>query len=289
VRCVAACALCVRRNARAEHVQVLMARSTGNRARALEFVRPMTADAFGVAACKQRRRRHERVLFGVTFRARRACILRRSVLVLMAGRARRGDRFAGGRVRRLHVVAIVARRGLRLFGFVRFVTRYALARVMHDDGGGIVLSTRVAAAAVRGCVHGGGIVVRPGDREGVTRGAVRARGSSKTPARLLCGMLDARFLGMTRRAALRHHAADGVAGQLVAFAAGDPLSYDVHQVSADLPRRLPDGIHVHTSARRTPGPGRRSRFGTSRGQCEEQRAHEPSRGQMPVETKQQTA
>jgi hypothetical protein len=122
---------------------------------------------------------------------------------------------------------------------------------MHDDRWRVVLRARVAAAAIRSSIYRCGVLVRARDREGVTRGAIGARGGTKTPARLLCGMFDTRLLGMACRAALRHDAADGVTRELVALAARNPFAHHVHQVTADLARRLPDRIHVHASPRRT--------------------------------------
>lgn len=118
---------------------------------AIEVVRPMATGALGVTARKQRRRGDDRLLGGVTAGAAEARSHALGVLVRVTSLANLSRSFARRGMRRVHVVvAVGARRALRLGIIVRAVAGQALLSAVHLDRRNVALLLGMAALAIAG-------------------------------------------------------------------------------------------------------------------------------------------
>ncbi len=143
-----------------EDANVLVTRAALDGFLALERMRAVATDAFGVSAREESRSGHLGLVRRVAFGASGPGIGRGRVLVVVTGGAyldaRLSDRGVGGRD---VLVAAVACAGLGSLVLVRAVALHALARSVHRHGGDLALLGRVAAIAVFGARNQGNSAV----------------------------------------------------------------------------------------------------------------------------------
>jgi hypothetical protein len=249
VRSVTARTLGVRRHRGGrQHVNFGMARATGQRRLLAEVVRFVTAHALDVAAGKQGRLGHQRLLLGVARLAAGQGVHRWRVLMLVARGADLLGRFAECSVIGLDV-AVTAGAGSRLGRgvLVNVVAAYAVGPAVHDHCGRGALRRRVTAHAVLRLEVG---VRRDlawldlSGRKFVTVGAVRLRAVAETFRRLALGVANATLLLVAPGAARWNRGADGIALQLVTLRASELLRHHVELVTAGGASALPRCLHV---------------------------------------------
>lgn len=252
VRPVAAGALIVSSDARCtEHVDLSVAGATRLCSLFAEVVRPVATDAFAVAVGEERGLGHDRLLGRVARLAGTDGFGGWRVLVLVAGGANLHRRFADrGVVRGYLPMAIHARPGPGRGVLVRLVAAYAVARAVHDDGGGLALLLRVAACAVFrrefrvGSPPFDCLCRKLGGGERVAAGAVGFGVVAEALLRLALSVVDSPLLLVTSAAARGRSRAHPLRRKLVALHALDALLDDVHLMAAHFARGLPRQLDV---------------------------------------------
>ena len=260
-----------------------MAAAAGHDRVFLEFMRPMTTDAFAMPVLKERGARYEGLGLGVAAGASAERFAGRCVLVLMTSGAGLKRCLAARGVRGLDILVTVrAGRRNRLRVLVRTMTARAALRAVSGDGGSDALLDGVAAFTVSGRIRleaalelGDAAVVVSAARRGILRVRLRREGDFVAPrigehpvvattfcgenvaARavgfaavaeaLFCGrgrMRQFRLLLVAHRAATRRDFAHRSARHVVTVGTSHLGFGDVHAVAAHGARGEPGALDV---------------------------------------------
>jgi hypothetical protein len=245
----------------------------------------------GVPAREQRRRRHDRLNFAVTFGASSERIRGRRVLVRVARRAHAVLGFARCGMRGLHVpVAARASRGNGLLILVRAVTVQTRGRCVHGHGRDLALGLGVATCTISRAVRFESARARRARRARREERIVRARERMAIHAvcvhagteALLCQpgcVLNRRARGVARRTTNRRHGTQRSSADFVTLVARNMLLDHVHAVPGDAAVRAPIQLDVHALARRSALSSARPCGGTTDDQGEQHYAEQRGDGE----------